>query len=385
MKIVFLENAVNYGGAKIATINLAYQLPQYAGQQYETIIVDVNGSCKPFVDACYKNNVRLIVVNPGKKPTILTSKGTFKTLLNKIKYVPEYIATKRKIHKILNEIKPDRILVNTERSLSFLSGYKKHNKCKIVFYAHYWYLNSQITRSNRYYFKKLVDRFLCVSEATRHALFNNRIADIKNIYVAHNSIDEKKTQVEPAIVPNAEGCFKILLCGGFTEIKGQHIAVEIARKLKANHFPFRLIFTGIIYEGGASKRYYESIVKKVEEYGLIDEVVFVVGHSNVYDYIRACDVMITPSLTEGFPLVILEAQIMHKPVIANGVGGIIDLIHDSYTGFIANFNDVDDYVEKIMKLADPTLYKYISDNAYDFASHALTVEKQIQSVINAIK
>lgn len=385
MKIVFLENAVNYGGAKIATVNLAYQLPQYAGPKYETTIVDVNGSCKPFVEACEKNNVKLIVANPGKKPTILSSKGKIKSFINKIKFVPEYLATKKKIHKVLDEIQPDRIFVNTERALSYLSGYKKPDNCKIVFYAHYWYLNSQITSSNRYYFKKLVDKFLCVSEATRQALYNNGIADLKNIYVAHNSIDEKKTEVEPAIIPNSDGCFKILLCGGFTEIKGQHIAVEVARKLKERQFPFKLIFTGIIYEGGTSKRYYESIVKKVEEYGLVSDVVFVVGHSNVYDYIRACDVMITPSFTEGFSLVTLEAQIMHKPVIANGVGGIIDLIHDSYTGFIANYNDVDDYVEKIMKLSNPDLYKYIADNAYSFASNALTVDKQIQSIINAIK
>lgn len=383
MKIVFLENVVNFGGAKIATVNLAYQLPQYTNGKYETIIIDVNGSCQPFVEACLKHQIPLQIVNPGKKPTILTGKGRLHTLVNKISFVPEYIKNKSKIHKMLQEVNPDWIFVNTERALSYLSGYTK-GRAKVMFYAHYWYLNSQITKSNRYYFRKLTDRFLCVSEATRQALYNNGIADIKDIYVAHNSIDESLTKVEPAVIPDSEGCLKILLCGGFTEIKGQHIAVEIARKLKEQGVKFKMIFTGIIYAGGASKRYYEKIVAMVNNYNLKNDVVFVVGHSNVYDYIRATDILIVPSSTEGLPLVIMEAQIMHKPVIANGVGGIIDLIHNGHTGFITNFNNVDDYVDKIIKLRDALLYKYIEENAYSFASHSLTVEAQIRSIINAM-
>lgn len=383
MKIVFLENVVNYGGAKIATMNLAYQLPQYTSGEFETMIIDVNGSCKPFVEACQKHNIRLQIANPGKTPTVLKGNGHLQTLVNKILFVPEYLENRSRIHKLLQEADPDWIFVNTERALSYLSGYKK-GRAKVMFYAHYWYLNSQITKSNRYYFKKLADRFLCVSEATRQALYNNRIADIKDIYVAHNSIDERLTNVAPATIPDSDDCLKILLCGGFTEIKGQHIAVEIARKLKERGLRFKMIFAGIIYEGGASQRYYEKIVRMVETYDLRQEVVFVVGHSNVYDYIRAADILIVPSSTEGFPLVIMEAQIMHKPVVANGVGGIIDLIHDDYTGFIANYNDVDDYVQKIVRLHDKSLYEFIAENAYNFASHSLTVEAQIRSIINAL-
>lgn len=384
MKIIFLENVVNYGGAKIATVNLAYQLRRYTSDKFETMIIDVNGSCQPFVEACRKHNIMLRIASPGEKPTILKGSGKMQTLFNRISFFPEYLRNKSIIHKLLKDADPDWIFVNTERALSYLSGYKK-GRAKVMFYAHYWYLNSQITKSNRYYFKKLTDRFLCVSDATRQALYNNGIADIKDIYVAHNSIDEGLTNVEPAYIPDSDGCLKILLCGGFTEIKGQHIAVEIARKLKEKGIRFMMIFTGIIYAGGVSQRYYEKIVNKVKEYDLQKQIVFVVGHSNVYDYIRASDILIVPSSTEGFPLVIMEAQIMHKPVIANGVGGIIDLIHDGYTGFIANYNNVDDYVEKIVSLQDTSLYQFIEENAYNFASHSLTVEAQIRSIINAMK
>lgn len=383
-KILFLEYVVNYGGAKIATINLAYQLPRYA-PEYQTLIVDVNGSCKPFVGACKNHNIPLLIANEGGRPVLLKTKGAIRTAINRVEYIAEYLRTRKQVHRIIDEQKPDFVFVNTERALSFLVGYKGLNCTKVVFMAHFWYLNKQITWSNRFLFKKLVNKYICVSEATRQALYNNEVAPLEDIYVAHNSIDESTTHIEPAVIPNAEGCFKILHCGGFTEGKGQHVSLEIARQLKLHGLKFKMVFTGIIYEGGASQRYYERLEKMTNEYNLRDEVLFVVGHSNVYDYMQATDILIHPSTTEGFPLVIMEAQIMHKPVIANGVGGIIDLIHDGYTGFIANYNDVDDYVDCIMRLQNPVTYQFISENAYDFASHSLTVENQINSLIKVLK
>lgn len=381
-KIVFLENAINYGGAKIATINQAYQIPRYSEEKVETVIVDVYGFCKPFVDACAEHKVNLIIVNKGGTPKILSSRSFVRTWINRFSYVPEFLMTRRKVQRILADIEPDYIFVNTERTLAFLFGYKSAGK--IVFYAHFWYLKNQITRTNRFLFKRLVDRFICVSEATRQALYNNGVANLERIFVAHNSIDEKMTQVIPAVIPASEGCIKLLHCGGFTMAKGQHISLEVARRLKEKGINFKLIFTGIIYYGAESQSYYDSLVRKVKMYDLSKEVFFIVGHSNVYEYIQAADILIHPSSTEGLGLAIMEAQIMRKPVIANGVGGVIDLIHDGYTGFIPNYNSVDEFVSKIVMLQDSDTYNYIAENAYNFASRSLTVKQQIDKILMAL-
>lgn len=382
-KIVFLCNTINYGGSTIATINMAYQIPLYA-PDYETCILDIDGSCEALVESCKKHEVNLKIVDPGSKPIILSGSNLFVTLANKVKFVPRYLATKKKIQKILSDINPDYICVSTERTLSYLEGYN-NNKSKVVFFAHYWYLKKQISRNLERLFKDVVDRFVCVSNATRQALYNNGVASLDNIFVSHNSIDEASTIVKPASISNTEGKCVILHCGGFTKGKGQHISLEIAKRLKNDGVPFKMVFAGLLYQGNESKTYYNKLQELVKNYNLSNDIEFVVGHTNVYDYMRACDILIHPSATEGFPLVILEAQIMKKPVIANCVGGVVDMVLDGYTGFVAEYNNVDSYVERIKQLQNKELYNYISGNAYSLAANTFTVKEQINSIINALK
>ncbi|MDO4367793.1 MAG: glycosyltransferase family 4 protein [Bacteroidales bacterium] len=382
-KIVFLCNTINYGGSTIATVNMAFQLPLFA-VNYETYILDVNGSCDALVSVCKKKGINLVIAVPNKMPRILSSNHRIKTIINKIKFIPEYFTTKKKIHKILNEMNPDFICVSSERTLSYLDGYKKKN-AKIVFIAHFWYLKKQIPHNLARLFKHVVDRFICVSNATRQALYNNGIANLENLYVSHNSINEESTKVGPAVITDRNGKCIILHCGGFTKGKGQHISIEIAKQLKTEGVPFKMVFTGLIYKGQESKEYYNKLVKLVKKYDLTKDVEFVVGHTNVYDYMQACDILIHPSSTEGFPLVVLEAQIMRKPVIVNGVGGVTDMVLDGFTGFIAEYNNIESYVDKIKQLQNEELYDFITNNAYLLASRSFTVEEQIKSTINALQ
>ena len=53
------------------------------------------------------------------------------------------------------------------------------------------------------------------------------------------------------------------------------------------------------------------------------------------------DVLILPSLTEGMPLVILEAFVHRKPVIANDVGGISEVVTNYENGILTESCNVD--------------------------------------------
>jgi len=48
----------------------------------------------------------------------------------------------------------------------------------------------------------------------------------------------------------------------------------------------------------------------------------------------AFDVFVLPSLTEGFPLTILEALAAARPVVATRAGGIPEIIQDKTTGLL---------------------------------------------------
>lgn len=66
----------------------------------------------------------------------------------------------------------------------------------------------------------------------------------------------------------------------------------------------------------------------------LDQVKFVGFASNLPELLRHADIFVSPSLTETFGIVILEAMAAGLPVIATGVGAIPEVVVENETGFI---------------------------------------------------
>ncbi|MCV5263984.1 glycosyltransferase, partial [Escherichia coli] len=71
-----------------------------------------------------------------------------------------------------------------------------------------------------------------------------------------------------------------------------------------------------------------------------NESVRVLGwKDNVHDLLRGYDVFVLPSLWEGMPLAILEAQASGLPCIVSDIPGNNHLVLDSDNGFLFKSND----------------------------------------------
>lgn len=66
--------------------------------------------------------------------------------------------------------------------------------------------------------------------------------------------------------------------------------------------------------------------------GVKDRVHFLGFIPDARSYLRAADLILMPSLKEGFPFALLEAGIASLPVIASRTGGIPEIIRDGLTG-----------------------------------------------------
>lgn len=76
--------------------------------------------------------------------------------------------------------------------------------------------------------------------------------------------------------------------------------------------------------------YYEACLRKVEEYGLQDQIVFR-GTVQVREMLADYDLLVLPSYNEGQPIVALEAMTAGIPVAGTAVGGMAELIGDVIT------------------------------------------------------
>ncbi|KIL24483.1 hypothetical protein B4134_3298 [Bacillus safensis] len=107
--------------------------------------------------------------------------------------------------------------------------------------------------------------------------------------------------------------------GRFHEQKNHVFFMELAQTLKKQGVSFQLVLVG----DGPLKQVVESYAEKA---GLMDDVVFTGVVSDVPQYMKAFDVFVMPSLFEGLPLVLVEAQASGLPcVISDHITEEVDL------------------------------------------------------------
>ena len=68
--------------------------------------------------------------------------------------------------------------------------------------------------------------------------------------------------------------------------------------------------------------------------------------------IEESQVVVVPSLGEGFGMVALEAMERARPVIAASIGGLEDLVRDGETGLLVDPGDADSLAAAMLRLAN---------------------------------
>ena len=92
--------------------------------------------------------------------------------------------------------------------------------------------------------------------------------------------------------------------------------------------------------------------KQIAELKLQNKVILLGWRSDIADILCASDMFVMTSLWEGLPRTILEAMCCSKPVIANAVDGVKEIISEGVTGFKVEPYDCEYTAEKIIYLLE---------------------------------
>ena len=137
------------------------------------------------------------------------------------------------------------------------------------------------------------------------------------LQVIPNGIDLAKFRFDPEVRKEARGrlhtdetTLLVGHVGRFTEEKNHGFDLEILSRLKEKEEKARLLLIG---EGEGE----EALRRKAKELGLQQDVIFQGVVTNVQEYLQAMDVFILPSLSEGLPMVGVEAQAAGLPVVTS--------------------------------------------------------------------
>jgi glycosyltransferase involved in cell wall biosynthesis len=127
-------------------------------------------------------------------------------------------------------------------------------------------------------------------------------------------------------------CLVIGTAGRLEPVKRLDIFLEAAKQISARHAKVRFVITG-------DGRERASLSTFARELG-VGELVLFLGHRyDVYDVLRAFDLLVLSSDDEGLPMVLLEAMALGVVVVARAVGGLPEVIQDGKNGVLVHASD----------------------------------------------
>lgn len=123
------------------------------------------------------------------------------------------------------------------------------------------------------------------------------------------------------------------------------------------------------------------LVEKCHKLG-ISANVKILGYQHresVKQLLSIMDLFVLPSLWEGMPNAILEAQALEVPVLATNVGGVPEIIEDNRTGLLVKAGDADELFNGMLKLlSDKEMASKLAKLGYQRIVELFSIEKMVQ-------
>ena len=114
--------------------------------------------------------------------------------------------------------------------------------------------------------------------------------------------------------------------------------------------PEKLFLAIILGSDQGRKIYKKKIQRLVEQYRLIQDIVFIDNFNNMTLAYKISDIVISASIEpEAFGRVSVEAQSMQKLIIASNIGGSNETIIDEKTGLLFEAGDSKSLSKKIIR------------------------------------
>lgn len=173
--------------------------------------------------------------------------------------------------------------------------------------------------------------------------------------------------------------YQLIIVGRLVHFKGHQYAIEAMKFLREKYHDIKLIIVG--------QGILESSLKKMVSRMELDEHVRFVGHrDNVREYMSSSDVMLVPSIAEGFGIVILEGFSVKVPIVAFDVPSPSELIDSGKDGLLATPFSSESLSDKISELlSDEQKRQQLSENAFAKLIDHYTLKRMIDETISFYK
>ena len=198
---------------------------------------------------------------------------------------------------------------------------------------------------------RLKDLIIVNSEIDRQLALKYKIVPEKRLIKIYNGIDADSlnflSRDEARSMLHLQHFNEGKIVGtvaNFYKTKGLEYLIGAFNKLPAQNL--KLVIIG----DGRERSKLENLIKKYE---LNDRVILTGRIPDAYQYLKAFDVFVLPSLKEGFPWIILEAIAAKIPLVTTNVGALPEILDKN---FLVKPKDIDGLAKKISRMLEsPTM------------------------------
>jgi glycosyltransferase involved in cell wall biosynthesis len=236
---------------------------------------------------------------------------------------------------------------------------------------------------------KVADRVIAVCEKTKQECIRQHRIPAEKVSVIHNGVDletfNPSLPREPMRERHCIGESPALLSVGCSTIrKGIFLLLRSLKDVKVMVPDVRLIVVG-------GTNYLSRMMSVASGLGVRENVIFAgnVPNETLPYYYSACDVMVLPSLQEGFPVVMLEAIASGKPVVASRVGGVPEGIRSGENGMLFSPGNVGELSGSILALLQNAALRKrmgeqgrrIAEKKYDWRNIGREYMREFESLV----
>lgn len=352
-KILYLITQSNFGGAQKYVFDLATNLDK---KRYDVAVGAGDGN--DLLKKLYATGIKTFgIKNLGRA-------------IRPFRDLAAYF----EIKKLLKELKPDILHLNSSKAAVLGSLAARNLPIKVIYTVHGAVFEASFSILAKKIFlwaEKMTagykHRIICASERDRQLWLKNSITPSEKLITVHNGVnlnieflpkDEAREKlfenINPPRPPFKKGgekeTYLIGSTGYFYPEKNYSAlikAAELIVKLPASGQKKNILF--LINGDGHQRPMLESLIK---ERGLQNHFFLPGAISPGSKYLKAFDIFVLPSVKEGLPYTILETMAAGVPIIAANVGGIPEMIKDGENGFLVKPNDYETLAEKILQILE---------------------------------
>lgn len=165
------------------------------------------------------------------------------------------------------------------------------------------------------------------------------------------------------------------IVGRLEPVKNHDLFLDAAARVACGPHGQRVRFL-LIGDGALRPR----LEARALELGLREHMRFLGNRNDRERFLAGLDVVALTSSNEGYPVALMEAMALRRPIVSTAVGGVTDMIEHERTGLLVPSGDADGLARELLRLiGDPEMRNRLGEAGYCFVREAHHVRRMLES------